>query len=128
MLEFKITCQIRSWRRLQNSPPFCVFKYLQTIKQKVWSEAENGERDRRETLFSLASHVLRVCEARALRACETSNARLNDFEEKKPTVLQSIAGKAARRTRAKETRFLSLKTAQNLSKMTAPRPWAVYLN
>ena len=33
------------WYRLQNSPYFCVFKYVRTVKQKLWSEAENGERD-----------------------------------------------------------------------------------
>ena len=37
---------------------FCVFKYARTVKQKVWSEAENGERDWEETVFSLASHTL----------------------------------------------------------------------
>ena len=31
--------------RLQNSPYFCVFKYARTVKQKVWSETENRERD-----------------------------------------------------------------------------------
>ena len=34
--------------RLQNSPYFCVFQYAQAVKQKVWSEAENRERDWRE--------------------------------------------------------------------------------
>ena len=24
---------------------FCVFKYARAVTQKVWSEAENGERD-----------------------------------------------------------------------------------
>ena len=28
-------------RRLQNSPYFCVFKYVRVVKQKVWNEAEN---------------------------------------------------------------------------------------
>ena len=36
-------------RRLQNSPYFCVFKYARAVKQKVWNEAENRERDWRET-------------------------------------------------------------------------------
>ena len=36
--------------RLQNSPYFCVFKYARAVKQKVWNEAENRERDWRETL------------------------------------------------------------------------------
>ena len=50
--------------RLQNSPHFCVFKYARAVKQKVWNEAENRERDWGETLkikiiifFSLASHA-----------------------------------------------------------------------
>ena len=29
------------WNRLQNSPYFRVFKYAQTVKQKVWNEVEN---------------------------------------------------------------------------------------
>ena len=45
--------------RLQNSPYFCVLKYARAVKQKVWSEAENSERDWGETLkirfFFLAS-------------------------------------------------------------------------
>ena len=39
------------WYRLQNSPYFCVFKYVRTVKQKLWSEAENGERDLGETSY-----------------------------------------------------------------------------
>ena len=35
--------------RLQNSPYFCVFKYARAVKPKVWNEAENRERDWRET-------------------------------------------------------------------------------
>jgi len=31
--------------RLQNSPYFCLFKYVRAVKQKVWSEAGTGERD-----------------------------------------------------------------------------------
>jgi len=31
--------------RLQNSPYFCIFKYARAVKQKVWNEAENRERD-----------------------------------------------------------------------------------
>ena len=42
--------------RLQNSLYFCVFKYARAVKQKVWNEAENRERDWRE----------RACEARLL--------------------------------------------------------------
>ena len=36
--------------RLQNSPYSCVFKYAWAVKQKVWNEAENRERDWGETL------------------------------------------------------------------------------
>ena len=36
--------------RLQNSPYFCAFKYARTVKQKVWSEAENRKRGCGETL------------------------------------------------------------------------------
>ena len=38
------------YTRLQNSPYFCVFKYARAVKQKVWNEAENRERDWGETL------------------------------------------------------------------------------
>ena len=31
-------------------PYFCVFKYAQAVKQKVWNEAENRKRDWGETL------------------------------------------------------------------------------
>ena len=58
---------------------------MESVKQKVWNEAENRERDWRETL--------RACEARALRARKTLTPRFTDFfadfEEKRPTVLQS---------------------------------------
>ena len=48
--------------RLQNSPYFCVFKYARAVKQKVWNEAENRERDWGETLkiklfFFLSPHT-----------------------------------------------------------------------
>ena len=35
--------------RLQNSPYFYLFKYAPAVKQKVWNEAENRERDWGET-------------------------------------------------------------------------------
>ena len=35
--------------RLQNSPYFYVFKYARAVKQTVWNEAENRERDWGET-------------------------------------------------------------------------------
>ena len=65
--------------RLQDSPYFCVFKYVRAVKQRVWNEVENSERDLGETLkiqsfFSLSlsphTHALwaYACEARALCA------------------------------------------------------------
>ena len=36
-------------RQEKNSPYFCVFKYARAVKQKVWNEDENGERDWGET-------------------------------------------------------------------------------
>ena len=61
-----------SQRRLQNSPYFCVFKYARAVKQKVWNEAENRERDSYATLYRF----------------------LYWFWKKKPTVLQSTANEA----------------------------------
>ena len=40
----------RKRARLQKSPYFCVFKYVRAVKQRVWNEAENSERDWGETL------------------------------------------------------------------------------
>ena len=54
--------------RLKNSPYFCVFKYAWAVKQKVWNEAENRERDWGETLSA--------CEARARK---TLTPRFTDF-------------------------------------------------
>ena len=59
--------------RLQNSPYFCVFKYARAVKQKVWNEAENRERDWGETL------KIRACEARVLRARKTLTPRFTNF-------------------------------------------------
>ena len=76
-------------RRLQNSPYFCAFKYARAVKQKVWNEAENRERDLGRDAKN--THALRACEARALRARKTLTACFTDFftdfEKKKPTVL-----------------------------------------
>ena len=57
--------------RLQHSPYFCVFKYARAVKQKVWNEVENRERDWGETL--------RACETRAPRAHKTLTPRFTDF-------------------------------------------------
>ena len=42
-LTILLICRFSS--RLQNSPYFCVFKYARAVKQNVWNEAENRERD-----------------------------------------------------------------------------------
>jgi len=55
--------------RLQNSPYFCIFKYVRAVKQKVWNDAENRER---ETLTPGFTDFF------------------THFEKEKPTVLQSI--------------------------------------
>ena len=64
--------------RLQNSPYFRLFKYARAVKQKVWNEAKNRERDWGETL--------RASEARAVCAHKTPKPRVTnfftDFEEK----------------------------------------------
>ena len=64
------------------SPYFCIFKYERAIKQKVWNEVENRERDWGGTLKIWA------CEARELRARKTHTPRFTDFfadfEKKKP--------------------------------------------
>ena len=65
----QVKLKMWSFHRLQNSPYFCVFKYARAVKQKVWNEAENRERD----------YTLRACEARAVRAHETLTPRVTDF-------------------------------------------------
>ena len=45
--------------------------YARAVKQKVWNEAKNRERDWGETV--------RACEARALRARKTLTPRFTDF-------------------------------------------------
>ena len=51
------------------------------VKQKVWNEAENSDRDWGETLgfFSRASHVLRVSETLAPRARKTLTPHFTFF-------------------------------------------------
>ena len=67
--------------RLQNSPYFCVFKYARAVKQKVWNEAENRERDWVETIifFFFSPHTPYACEARARSARKTITPRFSDF-------------------------------------------------
>ena len=67
--------------RLQNSPYFCVFMYARAVKQKVWNEAENRERDCNTSVLGS-----RFARERLLRhALPISWLILR----KKPTVLQS---------------------------------------
>ena len=81
---------IRELNRLQNSPYFCVFKYARAVKQKVWNEAENRERDWGETLnfFFLSPHdhtpVGRVRLARfaRVRLAPRFTDFFTDFEKK----------------------------------------------
>ena len=67
------------------SPYFCVFKYARTVKQKVWNEAENRERDCGRDAYGRVRLARFAC-VRLLRHALPSF--FTDFEEK-PTVLQS---------------------------------------
>ena len=40
-----LNAQTQQFDILQNSPYFSVFKYARAVKQKVWNEAENKERN-----------------------------------------------------------------------------------
>ena len=53
---------------LQISPYFCVFKYVRAVKQKVWNDADNRERETYATLYRFLYSF---------------------WEKKNPTVLQS---------------------------------------
>ena len=67
---------------MQNSQYFCAFKYARAIKQKVWNEAENRERDWGETPYG---------RVRLARFMPRFTDFFTDFEKnKKTTVLQSI--------------------------------------
>ena len=69
--------------KLQNSPYFCVFKYATREQSNKRSETRLKTESEAwgETLkiFSLASHALRACEARAPRARKTLTVRFTDF-------------------------------------------------
>ena len=69
--------------RLQNSSYFCVFKYAPAVKQKVWNEAENRERDWGETL----KHLAGFAQVRLLRHALPISLLI--LRGKKTTVLQS---------------------------------------
>ena len=51
---------------------FAKFKYARVVKQKLWNEAENRERDWGETLKR------RACEALSFRARKTLTPRFTD--------------------------------------------------
>ena len=66
------------WYRVKiDCKTFRIFAYAWAVKQKVWNEAENRERDC--FFFSLSSNALRACEARALRARKTLTPRFYWF-------------------------------------------------
>ena len=78
--------------RLRNSPYFCVFKYARAVKQKVWNEAENRERNWGETLKNTPHsphtrvRLARFARVRLLRHALPISLLIL---EKKRTVLQS---------------------------------------
>ena len=85
-LTILLICRFSS--RQQNSPYFCVFKYARVVKQNVWNEAENRERDWGETPHTPYGRVrlARFARVRLLRhALPISSLILR----KNPTVLQS---------------------------------------
>ena len=101
--------------RLQNSPYFCVLKYARAVKQKVWGEAENSERDWGETLkiqfFFLASpHTaygrVRLARVRLLRH---TLPFFTDFEKKtRLSELKSLASSHAKPVCRKSRKLLGL--------------------
>ena len=74
---------------------FCVFEYARAVKQKVWNEAENRERDWGETLkvFFLSPHTpyerVRLARFARLRLLREALPFSLLILRKKPTVLQS---------------------------------------
>ena len=83
------------WWTAKQSVFLCIlFKYARAVKQKVWNEAENRERDWGETLFFLSPHT----PVRRVRLARFARVRLllhvspisSLILRKKPTVLQSI--------------------------------------
>ena len=76
--------------RLQSSPYICVFKCARVVKQKVWNEVENRERDWGETLkIRLSRGRLRLaCFARVRLLRHAFHYVFYSFWEKNPTVLQ----------------------------------------
>ena len=91
--------------RLQNSPYFCVFKYARAVKQKVWNEVKNRERDWGETRVRLASfaRVRHITHALPISLL---------ILRKNPTVLQSIPYTISSST--KYQRLLFLRSSQRV--------------
>ena len=93
--KFSLGCASESLQSLTLLDCETVRMYARAVKQKVWNEAENRERNWGETLkirLTQASHARMACEARALRARKTLTPRVTDFFTdfgKKRTVLQS---------------------------------------
>ena len=56
-----------------------MFGTLSEIKQKVWNEAENRERDLGTRSKGNPTGSLRACEPRARSALKTLTARVTDF-------------------------------------------------
>ena len=67
--------------RLQNVSYFCVFKYTRAVKQTVWKEANNRERDWGET-----PHTPRATKTLTPRFTDF----FTDFEKKKKTFFRSV--------------------------------------
>ena len=71
--------------RLQNSPYFCVFKHPRAVKQKVWNEAENRERDwgeRKNRMFcSLVYYEFLHIVCRATKGLSSMKYRVHESTE-----------------------------------------------
>ena len=68
--------------RPQNSPYFWVFKYARAVKQKVWNDAENRERDWGETInffFSRLARPTRVQKEKPYRNTKTCHNLYYNF-------------------------------------------------
>ena len=76
-LVFLLSCVFR----LQNSLYFCVFKYARAVKQKVWNEAENRERDWGETQNSLYFCVFKYARAVKQKVWNEAENRERDWGE-----------------------------------------------
>ena len=69
---YLFSCRYRLSIWLQNNPYFCVFKYARAVKQKVWNEVENRERDWGEITLKIPFFF-------SLRALKTLTTRFTNF-------------------------------------------------